>query len=433
METITSPEIGQEYQEMIQTVCRQARQAAYQLAAAPETQLNRALEILAGKIEAAEEEIIRQNRPDIDLAKRNGQTSAFIDRLTLNPARIKTMVKSIREIVALPGPIGQTLEERILENGVRLKKIAVPLGVIGIIYESRPNVTVDAAVLCIKSGNAVVLKGGSEALNSNRFLVGLIKAALEEAGLSVEAVGFIDSPDRAATRYLLKMDQFLDVLIPRGGYELVRAVVEGSSIPVLYHAEGGARIYVDPSADLEIARRVALNAKTDRPSTCNTLDTLVLHRSVVVDFLKNALPDFAQAGVRVRADETALQLVGPELARLMEKADETDWSTEYLDLIVSVKVVDSFGEGLDFIRRYSKRHTEGIIARDEAVIATFLASLDAAALFVNCSTRLHDGNLFGLGAEMGIATGKLHARGPVGLKELTTYKWVAIGEGQIRG
>ncbi len=424
-----SPNATEQITAMVERICREAREAAYQLAAAPEAKLNLALESLAAKIEATSDEIIAQNQPDIVLARQNNQTKAFIDRLTLNPARVASMAQGVREIAALNSRTGQTIEERTLENGILLKKIAVPLGVIGIIYESRPNVTVDAAALCIKSGNAVVLKGGSESLNSNRFLAGLIQAALLEAGLPAGAVGFIDSPERTATHHLLKQDKFLDVLIPRGGYELVRAVVENSSIPVLYHAEGGARIYVDASADLEIAREVVFNSKTNRPSTCNTLDTVVLHRDIAADFLKKALPEFQAANVQVRADKIAVELAGSEI---MQLATEDDWSSEFLDLIMTVKVVESFEEALGFIRRYSKRHTEGIIAQDEAIINTFVASLDAAALFVNCSTRLHDGSVFGLGAEMGIATGKLHARGPVGLDELTTYKWVAYGQGQIR-
>jgi glutamate-5-semialdehyde dehydrogenase len=417
---------------MVEKVCREAREAAYALAAAPEAQLNRALEALATRIEAATDEIIARNKPDIATAEAAGQSKAFIDRLTLNPARVKAMAQGVREIIALQSRTGKILEQRQLENGVTLKKIAVPLGVIGIIYESRPNVTVDAAALCIKSGNAVVLKGGSESINSNRFLVGLIKEALQEAGLPAGAVGFVNSAERAATLQLLKQDKFLDVLIPRGGYELVRAVVENSAIPVLYHAEGGARIYVDPSADLKMAQQIVFNSKTSRPSTCNTLDTVVLHRAIANSFLTSALPELRAAGVEVRADEKAFRLVEPEIASLLKPANAEDWSTEYLDLIMSVKIVESLPEALEFIRRYSKRHTEGVVANDEQVINTFVASIDAASLHVNCSTRLHDGAVFGLGAEMGIATGKLHARGPVGLEELTTYKWVAQGNGQIR-
>ncbi len=429
---MTAPATGEELKLMVETVCQQAREAAYILAAAPEAQLNRALEILATRLENSSSAIINANLPDIATAERAGQSKAFIDRLTLNPARVQAMTQGVREIAALHSRNGRILEERSLPNGVLLQKIAVPLGVIGIIYESRPNVTVDAAALCLKSGNAVVLKGGSESINSNRFLVELIQAALTEAGLPAGAVGFVNSPDRVATMHLLKQDKTLDVLIPRGGYELVRAVVENSAIPVLYHAEGGARIYVDPSADLGMAAEVALNSKINRPSTCNTLDTLVLHRTIAADFLKLALPQFRAAGVTVRAEQRAFAMVGPELAAQLEAATEADWSSEYLDLIVGVKIVDTFEEALSFIRLYSKRHTEGLVASDEQVINTFLTSIDAAALHVNCSTRLHDGNVYGLGAEMGIATGKLHARGPVGLDELATYKWVARGNGQLR-
>ncbi|NWJ98127.1 MAG: glutamate-5-semialdehyde dehydrogenase [Chloroflexi bacterium] len=417
---------------MVETVCRQARESAYTLAAASEQQLNRVLRTLATRLEAATTEIIQQNKLDIATAEQLGQSKAFIDRLTLTPARVEAMAQGVLEIAALRSRTGKILEERTLENGVLLRKVAVPLGVIGIIYESRPNVTVDAAALSLKSGNAVVLKGGSESLHSNRFLVGLIQEALTEAGLPTATVGFINSTERAATLHLLKQDKYLDVLIPRGGYELVRAVVENSAIPVLYHAEGGVRIYVDPSADLAVAQQVAFNAKTSRPSTCNTLDTLVLHRAIAADFLVAALPELRAAGVRIRADETAIRLLTPELALQVEQAEEEDWGTEYLDLILSVKIVDSFEEALDFIRHYSKRHTEGLIATDQTVIDTFVRMIDAAALMINCSPRLHDGGIFGLGAEMGISTGKLHARGPVGLDELATYKWVALGKGQIR-
>lgn len=416
----------------VEKVCREAQQAAYQLAVSQTDQTNRVLERLADSIEAHAEEIIQNNNQDVMTARSNGQNAAFIDRLTLNRARIEAMSRGVREIAALHSRTGAVLEERTLENGVRLKKVAVPLGVIGIIYESRPNVTIDAAALCLKSNNAVVLKGGSESIHSNRFLVGLIGAALQAAGLPEGAVGFIDSTERSATLHLLKQSQYVDVLIPRGGYELVRAVVENSNIPVLYHAEGGARIYVDASADLEIAREIIFNSKTNRPSTCNTLDTLVLHRAIAAELLAKLIPQMGAAGVRLRADAEALAIADPALAAALERADDTDWSTEYLDLVLGVKVVEAADEALDFIRQYSKRHTEGLIASDETVIQRFVSGIDAAALMINCSTRLHDGGVFGLGAEMGISTGKLHARGPVGLDELSTYKWIAQGDGQIR-
>ncbi len=431
MSVILNPPLKKENPAPVAQICQSAREAAFELASAGEGQLNRALHILSEKIEAASGEIIEQNEIDLAMANEGGQPPAFIDRLTLNPSRVNQMAQGVREIAALKSFTGKVLEERNLENGVSLQKLAVPLGVIGIIYESRPNVTIDAAALCIKSGNAVVLKGGSESLNSNRFLSSLVKEALTGAGLPPQAVGFINSSNRAETLELLKQAKFLDVLIPRGGYGLVRAVVENSSIPVLYHAEGGARIYVDPSADLDLAVEVAFNSKTNRPSTCNTLDTLVLHRDISAQFLSSALPKFLAGGVKIRLDPTALPLQSSEI-KGWELAGEEDWATEYLELILSIKVVDSFEEALEFIRRYSKRHTEGIIATDEKIINRFTSSIDAAALFVNCSTRLHDGNVFGLGAEMGISTGKLHARGPVGLQELTTYKWVARGNGQIR-
>lgn len=416
----------------VEKICRQAQQAAYHLAVSQPEQLNRVLERLVDSIESHADEIVECNNQDVITARANGQNAAFIDRLTLNHARIKAMSQGVREIAALSSRTGAVLEERTLENGLLLKKVAVPLGVIGIIYESRPNVTIDAAALCLKSNNAVVLKGGSESIHSNRFLVGLIQTALQAAGLPEGAVGFVDSTERSATLHLLKQSQFVDVLIPRGGYELVRAVVENSNIPVLYHAEGGARIYVDASADLAMAQDIIFNSKTNRPSTCNTLDTLVLHRAIAAELLQKLTPQMLAAGVRLRADAAALALAGPILAGVLGRADDSDWSTEYLDLVLGVKVVATADEALDFIRQYSKRHTEGLIASDEAVIQRFIIGIDAAALMINCSTRLHDGGIFGLGAEMGISTGKLHARGPVGLDELSTYKWIAQGDGQIR-
>jgi glutamate-5-semialdehyde dehydrogenase len=427
--SITAEEV---LNRQVETICQEAQQAAYELAATSQTKLNQALLTLAASLEQHTAQILEENLKDIATARANGQTTAFVERLTLNPQRVAAMSQGVREIAALNSRTGRILEERRLENGVQLQKMAVPLGVIGIIYESRPNVTVDTAALCLKSNNAVVLKGGSESIHSNRLLAKLCQAALAEAGLPIGAVGFIDSSDRQATYHLLKQAKYIDVLIPRGGYELVKAVVENSNIPVLYHAEGGARIYVDASADLELACQVIINSKTNRPSTCNTLDTVLLHRAIAAELLQTLLPQAKAAGVTVRADGETFKLVGPELADLIEPATEADWSTEYLNLIMSVKIVETASEALTFIRRYSKRHTEGIIATDQAVITSFISSIDAAALFVNCSTRLQDGWIFGLGAEMGISTGKLHARGPVGLEELSTYKWIALGNGQLR-
>lgn len=406
---------------------QRAQTAARVLGAASAGKRTAALERLAVLLCERSDDLLAANARDVQVAREAGRSSAFIDRLTLTPARIEGMAKVTKDVAALPARTGRVIEERTLPNGVILRRVSVPLGVIGFIYESRPNVTVDVAALCIKSGNVAILKGGSESINSNRAITAIIHTALRDAGLPEDVVQLIDSTDRALTMQMLRLDRYIDVLIPRGGYDLVRTVVNNSTIPALYHAEGGARIYVDKSADLDMAAEVSVNAKAQRPGVCNAADTLVIHSAIAADFLKRVVPQLQAANVQVRGDKHARELM-PQIVA----ASDEDWNTEYLDYIISIRVVEDLAEALDFIARYSKRHSEGIIAGDPAVIETFLNSVDAAALFVNCSTRLHDGNVFGLGAEMGIATGKLHARGPVALDELTTYKWIATGTGQIR-
>lgn len=406
---------------------QRAQAAARVLGAASAEKRTAALERLAILLCERSDDLLAANARDVQVARDAGRSSAFIDRLTLTPARIEGMAKVTNDVAALPSRTGRIIEERTLPDGVNLRRVSVPLGVIGFIYESRPNVTVDVAALCIKSGNVAILKGGSESLNSNRAITAIIHTALRDAGLPEDVVQLIDSTDRAVTMQMLRLDRYIDVLIPRGGYDLVRTVVNNSTIPALYHAEGGARIYVDKSADLDMAAEVSVNAKAQRPGVCNAADTLVVHSAIAGDFLQRVVPQLQAANVQVRGDTHARELM-PQIVA----ASDEDWNTEYLDYIIGIRVVEDLAEALDFIARYSKRHSEGIIAGDPAVIETFLNSVDAAALFVNCSTRLHDGNVFGLGAEMGIATGKLHARGPVALDELTTYKWIATGTGQIR-
>jgi glutamate-5-semialdehyde dehydrogenase len=314
------------------------------------------------------------------------------------------MIHQTEAIARSNDPIGEIIEKRVLKNGVLLLKKRVPLGVIGIIYESRPNVTLDVAALCLKSGNACVLKGGSDCLNSNRALVSCIHQALQKTGIPKEAVTFLDTANRSIVLKMLKQHQFIDVLIPRGGYELVRKVAEQSTIPLLYHAQGGARIYVDESANIKKAIAVCVNAKINRPGTCNSLDTILVHKKIAKTFLPLLAAKFMTANVEIRGDAETRKVIQAS------RANEVDFKTEFLSLIVSRKVVND----------------------DKAIIKKFTALIDAAALFINCSTRLHDGGVFGLGAEMGIATGKLHARGPVGLRDLATYKWVVYGNGEIR-
>ncbi|MEK7140942.1 MAG: glutamate-5-semialdehyde dehydrogenase, partial [Patescibacteria group bacterium] len=313
--------------------------------------------------------------------------------------------------------IGEIIEERTDKNKLFLKKVRTPLGVIAVIYEARPEVTIDVAALCIKSGNAVILKGGSQALETNKTLYACILAALEKTGIDKETVSFISSNSRRTINWLLKKNEYVDLVIARGGYGLVKAVLNQSTIPVLAHAAGGARIYIDASADLSMAEEIILNAKTSKPATCNSLDTIVVHRNIVNKFIDRITNVLEMQHVKVINDQ---------------KATEKVWNTEFLGLTVAIKVVKDVKEAVNFINRHSKRHSEGVVAEDKKVIDYFVDSIDAAALFVNCSTRLHDGYVFGLGSEMGISTGKLHARGPVGLKELTTYKWEMYGNGQIR-
>lgn len=385
---------------------------------------------IAAEIRLNKENILRENRKDVEMAKEMGLSEVFIDRLTISEKVFNGIVDQIYKVAMLPDPVGSCLEKRKLANGIILKKISTPLGVIGVIYESRPNVTLDAAILAIKSGNAIVLKGGQEAFCSNKAIVRCIHCALKKFDLPQEAVLFLGTGnkemDKRLVYQLLKFNKFIDVVIPRGGYGLIKEVIRRSTIPLLYHGAGGARIYVDKSADLKLAVTVCTNAKTNRPSTCNSLDTVIVHEEVAREFLKKLTDSLKSYGVEIKGDNQTRKIINTK------KATEADYKKEFLDLVLAIKIVSSLEDAIKFINMYTKKHSEGIIAKDKRIIKEFTQSIDAASVFVNCSTRLHDGEIFGLGAEMGIATGKLHARGPVGLKELTTYKWIAYGKGQIR-
>ena len=402
------------------------KKASLALAVASAREKSLILLEIARELQKSKSEILRENAKDILRARKNKLSSAFVDRLDLSGDKLAHTIKAVKEVAKLPDPCGELIEKKKLANGVILRKVRVPLGVIGIIYESRPNVTVDAAILAIKSGNGIVLKGGSDALMTNSVLVRCIERALETKGFSPDSVLFLNTSDRKVVDNLLRQSDLVDVLIPRGGYELVKKVALRSRIPVLYHAEGGARIYVDSSAPISRAIKICMNAKTSRPGVCNALDTIVVHRDIAPRFLKEIEPLFISSGVEVRGDREACKLIKALPAR------EKDYHTEFLDLVVSIKVVENVTEAIQFINDHSNRHSEGIIAKSRDAIWAFTEQVDAAALFVNCSTRLHDGGVFEMGAEMGIATGKLHARGPVGLTELTTYKWIACGGGQLR-
>lgn len=393
------------------------KESSLKLSRVPEKQRNLFLRHLSVILKQNGKEILKANGLDLSQAKAVGLSSASLERLTLNEKGIKQLALRLREMEGLQSGLGEVIEEKTNPHGLTLRKVRVPLGVIAVIYEARPEVTIDVAALCVKSGNAAILKGGSEALRTNRILHWCIKEALKESGLAVKAVNLITSPDHAVIRRLLQRSDFIDLVIARGGYGLVKAVSKQSKIPVLSHAAGGARIYVDKSADLELARKVIVNAKISKPAACNSLDTIVIHREIAGKFMNQITNELRANGVEVLS---------------AGDVSEEDWDREFLGLTIAFKMVKDLEEAVSFINRHSKRHSEGIIARDKKVIDYFVHSIDAAALFVNCSTRLHDGYVFGLGSEVGIATGKLHARGPVGLKELTIYKWEVYGHGQIR-
>ncbi|HKZ06028.1 MAG TPA: glutamate-5-semialdehyde dehydrogenase [Methylomirabilota bacterium] len=406
---------------------RAAKDAARLLALAPTKQKNDALMQMARALEEKAATVIEANRADLERARAKGYARAFVDRLTLTDTRVEEMAAGIRQVAALPDPVGETVEAWRRPNGVEISRVRVPLGVIGFIYESRPNVTADAAALCVKSGNAVVLRGGSEALESNTVIAHLLAKAAEKAGLPADVVQYVDIADRAAVMAMLTLDRYLDMIIPRGSEEFVRLVNERATVPVLKHDKGLCHLYVDEGADLEMAAALTVNAKAQRVSVCNAIETLLVHAAVAPAFLSLLGPRLAEAGVEVRGDAHTRALLPAA-----KTAQEADWDTEYLDYILAVRVVDSFDEAVAHIRRHGSGLAEAIVTRDLRRARRFTQEVDAAAVLVNASTRLVDGSQFGMGAEMGISTSKLHARGPVGVRELTTTKFVVFGDGQIR-
>ena len=406
-------------------LCRAARAAAPAIARATTAEKNAALTAGAKALRTRTDELIAANAGDVEAARTAGVAAAFLDRLTLTPARVDAMAVGLEQIAALPDPVGEEIARWSRPNGLDIQQVRVPLGVIGIIYESRPNVTADAAGLCLKSGNAVVLRGGSEAFRTNC----LIADVLREAATTIprDAIALVRSTDRAAVQVLLKQDELIDVIIPRGGEELIKAITEGSRIPVIQHLNGVCQLYVDAKADLALAEKLVMNAKTQRPGVCNAIENLLVHRDVAAKFLPAIAQKLVAAGVELRGCPETVRLVPGTKA-----ATEADWSTEYLGLILSVKVVDSIEDAMAFIRRYGSGLAEAIVTTDDAAAKRFTAEVDSAAVFVNASTRFTDGFEFGFGAEIGISTNRLHARGPMGLRELTTYKYVVRGTGQIR-
>ena len=387
---------------------------------------NRALAAIAdGLIENAEL-IIEDNKKDLEKAKATHMSEAMRDRLSLDIKRIKDMAEGVRKIIGLPDPVGRVLGGKELPNGLKVIKKAVPLGVVGIIFESRPNVTVDAAALCLKSGNVAVLRGGSDAINSNKRLVSVMRSALSSAGVDENAVSLVEDTSRECVSELLKLNRYIDVLIPRGGHGLIQNVINNSTIPVIQTGEGNCSVYVDRSADITMAVNIADNGKTQRPSVCNAIENLLVHEEIAEEFLK-ALDEKWKGKVRIYADESASKYINAD-----REATEEDYKTDFLDYVISIKTVKDVSEAINFINRYGTRHSECIVTNDIKNAELFKQAVDAAAVYVNASTRFTDGGEFGLGAEIGISTQKLHARGPMGLEEMTTYKYLIDGSGQIR-
>ena len=411
----------------VQAKARAAKEASRVLALAPTRTKNEVLTQMARGLEEKAATILEANRADLARARSKGLTRAFVDRLTLTDGRIEEMAAGVRQVAALPDPVGEVVETWRRPNGLEISRVRVPLGVIGFIYESRPNVTADAAALCLKSGNAVVLRGGSEAIESNTVIAQLLAKSVEKAGLPADVIQYVDTPDRAAVIALLTLDRYLDLIIPRGGEEFVRLVNERATVPVLKHDKGLCHVFVDEGADLDMAVAIAVNAKAHRVSVCNAMETLLVHAAIAPRYLPVVAARLGEAGVEIRGDERTRAFV--PAARV---AEESDWDTEYLDSIVAVKVVDSLDEAMAHIRRHGSGLAEAIVTSDLRRARRFTHEVDAAAVLVNASTRLVDGSQFGMGAEMGISTSRLHARGPVGVRELTTTKFVVLGDGQIR-
>ncbi len=417
----------------LQAMGRAARLAARSLATLPSTRKNALLGSLANALAAASDELLQANALDVADARRRGASEALLDRLLLNPARLAALAEDARRVATLPDPVGSEIESRLLPNGMRLSRRRTPIGVLGVIYEARPNVTIDIATLCLKTGNAVILRGGSETLRTNRALAALIRATLAAAGLPADAVQLIDSADRALVGELLRLDAYVDMIIPRGGAALHKLCREQATIPVITGGMGICHLYVEPSADFEKALDIIVNAKTQRPSTCNTLDTLLVHAAAADAFLPMLARRMAQAQVELRAAGQALALLRDEEAGgALAELGPDDYDTEWLALILGVKVVADLDEAIAHIAEHSLEHSDGILTNDWANATRFVNEVNSSAVFVNASTRFNDGGQFGLGAEVAVSTQKLHARGPMGLEQLTTYKWIGIGDWHVR-
>jgi glutamate-5-semialdehyde dehydrogenase len=415
--------------EELESKVRAAKEASRRLSHLSTEVKGKALINIADSLIEREGEILDANRLDCGNAKASGMDDSMLDRLVLDSSRLQSMADDMRTVASLPDPVGEAFDAKVLPNGLRIEKRRVPLGVIGVIFESRPNVTVDISSLCLKSGNAVILRGGKEALRSNSALARVIREAAQAGGVPCDTIQFIESPERELVNRMLQMNENIDLIIPRGGEQLVALVTENAAMPVLASGVGICHTYVDRTADLEKAVAIAFNAKVQRPTVCNALDCLLVHSEIAEKYLPMIATEWAKAGVEMRCDKRALKILSNFKAF---PATDSDWGKEFLALIAAVRVVDSVDEAMEHIACYNSGHSEAIITEDYSTAHRFLEEVDAACVYVNASTRFTDGGQFGLGAEVGISTQKFHARGPMGLKELTTYKWVIMGNGQVR-
>ncbi len=410
----------------------QAKLSSRILSTTPSKQRDDVLRIISQLLVENQTRIFAANEKDVENARRQNLSEAMIDRLLITSSRLDGMIADIQKVVELPDPLGEIFEDQLMPNGLKIYKQRVPIGVLGVIYESRPNVTVDVSCLAIKSGNAVILRGGSETIESNRLLVEIIQQALEQGGLPRGAIQFIDSPDRQYVLDLLKMHSYVDMIIPRGGAKLHQFCKENSQIPVIVGGIGICHIFVDESADLEKAIEVIFNAKVQRPTVCNALDTLLVHYKIAESFLPKVFSRLGNAGVTFRLDHSVFDYLSIQPSEQLQPAKEGDFDTEWLSLVLSVKIVNNLDEAIQHIQEHSTAHSDGILTSNLKNIDIFISQIDSAAVYVNASTRFTDGGQLGLGAEVAVSTQKLHARGPMGLRELTTYKWVIVGDGHIR-
>jgi glutamate-5-semialdehyde dehydrogenase len=412
--------------EYMAEVGRKARVASRIIAAAPTALKNRALLAIANELDKSRITLVSENQKDLAAGRANGLDAAMLDRLAVKPAAIDSMIEGLRQVAALPDPCGEITGMSYRPSGIQVGKMRVPLGVVGIIYESRPNVTIDAASLCLKSGNAAILRGGSEAIHSNRAIANCLQAGLKAAGLPMDVVQVVETTDRAAVGELIAMPQFVDVIVPRGGKGLIERISADAKVPVIKHLDGICHVYIDDKADLDKAFTIAMNAKTHRYGVCNAMETLLVHEQVAAQILPRLAAAYGEKGVELRGDQQTCALIAAN------PATEEDWKTEYLAPILSIKIVSGLDEAIAHINHYSSQHTDAIVSEDYTRARRFISEVDSASVMVNASTRFADGFEYGLGAEIGISTDKIHARGPVGLEGLTSQKWVVFGDGHIR-